>query len=310
MFFLINKLNIVFLHNINKEYLCKYNVELKSTDLYYFYHNYFDIGCDNVDNSIYSCDAINSDKSLDSFPREFYIKLERNLKLIPKLSAEPPEGKSKDENKLCFYLKYWFYDQSITKEIENTQITQLLSMLQQNIRDKCSECACELDVKSLYDINGLKQYYDYYLFLEAYGNTSRMSEEIYSKEYCKYIGDARISYLLNTTICSEKNSEYCNEFIKYIMPYVNIDEVSSISCQADDSLDDVMDYSLSSTMGYNSESYPVIPPSKETSQPKSIGQSSPSSEDTNGKTSTITSVSSVGIGFILFLLYKVKELLF
>ncbi|GAB69533.1 CYIR protein, partial [Plasmodium cynomolgi strain B] len=256
------------------------------------------------------------DESLDSFPYEFYIKLERNLKLIPKISDESIEERSKDKNKLCFYLKYWFYDQVITKGIKNTQITQLLKIWQQNKIKKCTECECELDVKSLNDINGLKKIYDYYLFLELYKDKNIMSHNIYNKDYCKYLEDARASYkLLYISRCSKNNAndvyKYCNEFIKHIMPYDDIDMEFSISCEADNITEEEVKILLSSSaIGVSTENPSMIHGLDKTNQHMSNVHSNPISEDTSRKTSAIISVSSVGIGFILFLLYKVKELLF
>ncbi|KMZ97265.1 variable surface protein Vir21 [Plasmodium vivax North Korean] len=221
------------------------NYKLKNTDLYNFYHHSFENKCDNDAESPDFCDSFNGDESLDSSLHEFYKKLERNSKRIPTLSDELTGNISLRMHKLCFYLKYWFYDQVITKKIEKTQVIQLLNTWEQNKREKRFECDCELDVKSLSNIEGLKQYYDYYLFLEAYENTSTMIQEIYYKEYCKYLQNARVSYLLFTTICSNKDDddvdEYCNEFIKYIMQHVNIDEKSLISCLADESTEEKND---------------------------------------------------------------------
>ncbi|EDL47205.1 variable surface protein Vir21, putative [Plasmodium vivax] len=328
------------------------NHELKKTDLYTFYHHHFDKICDNTADSLYFCDSFNGDKSLDSPLQEFYRKLDRNLKLIPKLLAQPAEDISVDKHKLCFYLKYWFYDQVIAKEIKNAQITQLLSIWERNKREKSFEC--EHDVKSLPIIKKLKEYYDYYLFFEAYNNTDNMNKEICNKKYCKYLEDARYSYLLFTTKCFSKNDnsvkEYCNEFIEYIMEYLKIYDKSSISCQPvesseeedtshqeevkasgkvspprgvrgveeDEDDDDIaeepgteeegeevkMGFGSPFTPGFHTPGRSISHRSTEIDNLMPIVYPSPTSEDTSRKTSTVASVSSVGIGCTLYLLYK------
>ncbi|KMZ90577.1 variable surface protein Vir21 [Plasmodium vivax Mauritania I] len=345
-----------------------YNQELKNTDLYTFYHYHFDKICDNTPKSLYFCDPFNGDKSLDLSLQEFYRKLERNLKLIPQLSAKSDEEISVDKHKLCFYLKYWFYDRVIAKEIDSTQITQFLSIWELNKREKIFEC--EHDVKSLPNIKVLKQYYDYYLFLDAYKNIDNLSKEICYKVYRKYLEDARASYSLFTTKCSNNGADaakgYCKEFNKYIKQYLTIDEESSISCQADELTEEEVDNSRQgeaqdlgkisaprdrrgdeedkddddndddegaeavtedqaqeeeeeeepqeeeggmdlrslSTMGPHIAGHYMPHGSTETKQLMSMTHSSPTSEGTSRKTSTVASVSSVGIGFTLFLLYK------
>ncbi|CAI7723116.1 PIR protein [Plasmodium vivax] len=317
------------------------NDELKDTYLYEFYLHHFDKECDNSAGSSDFCVSYNGDEPLDPSLHEFYGKLERNLKRIPILSTDPTE----DKHKLCFYLKYWFYDQVISKNIQNNQITQLLNIWEQNKSKKCPECKCELDVKSLHNIKGLKQYYDYYLFLEAYKNTETMSKEIYNKKYCKYLEDARVSYILFTTECFSKYAlsvkEYCNEFIEYIMEYLKIDENSSISCQPvesteegdksrhvevkasgqtsaphggrgeDEDDDDVAEeeavervFISPLTTGLHTGGHSTLHRSTETNQHMANAHSSPTSEVTSRKTSTVASVSSVGIGCTLYLLYK------
>ncbi|KMZ78183.1 hypothetical protein PVIIG_04957 [Plasmodium vivax India VII] len=285
------------------------NNKLINTDLYEFYHHHFDKECDNTSGSLHFCDSFNGDKSLNSSLDGFYRKLERNLKQIPTLSDKLTGDMSVDKHKLCFYLKYWFYDQVISKKIENNQITQLLRIWEQNKRGKSIECECELDVKSLPIIKKLKQYYDYYLFLEAYKDTASMSKEISYKEYCTYLDEARVSYSLFTSICFQKDhdsiKEYCNEFIKYIMEYLKIYDKSSISCQENELAQEEeeeepqeeaggreMDFRSLSMMGPNIAGHYMHHGSTETNQLMSMTHSSPTSEDTSRKTSTFTPVGS------------------
>ncbi|KMZ76814.1 hypothetical protein PVIIG_06411 [Plasmodium vivax India VII] len=155
---------------------------------------------------------------------------ERNIKRISAESDNPFHDITEESGKLCFYLKYWFYDWIISKNIEKEQITELLNLWDEQKDLECTKCDCEFFVRELLEINKLKKFYDFYLFSEAFSDDQSMNKEIYDKEYCNYLKDAKAEHSLLETLNYSKNPEYFKEIFSYIKPYVNLDNYSLIYC--------------------------------------------------------------------------------
>ncbi|SCA60566.1 Plasmodium vivax Vir protein, putative [Plasmodium vivax] len=75
--------------------------------------------------------------------------------------------------------------------------------------------------------------YDYFLFLNAYKDTTTINNNIADKYYCKYIENAKAVYSSFPLIFENRNTENCQEFEKYIAPYIVEVDDTSILCKTD-----------------------------------------------------------------------------
>ncbi|KMZ88735.1 hypothetical protein PVBG_05681 [Plasmodium vivax Brazil I] len=210
--------------------------ELKETPLYKLYKPYFDTECvDLVDSygSFFTCYPIEDEKNLPSNLMELYKKFERNLILLCDKSKEFTVQWENKENKLCFYLKYWIYDQLISNNVSEVHFSQFFKIWNENKGKNYPECKCKFKNTILSNVKLLKQAYDYFLFLEAYGKTAKIHDKVSTMNYCKYIVDAKAVYSSFPLICESRNTEYCQEFKKYISPYMKEDDDKSILCETD-----------------------------------------------------------------------------
>ncbi|KMZ83363.1 hypothetical protein PVBG_06208 [Plasmodium vivax Brazil I] len=165
-------------------------------------------------------------------------RFKRNIKRISAESNNPFHDISPDNRKLCFYLKYWFYDWIISENIDNEKITQILKLWDRQKNVVCTKCDCEFSLRRRSEINELKKFYDFYLFTEAYSDDQSMITEIYNKEYCNYLKNATVQHSHLKTMDYSRNREYHREILTYILPYVKIDNYSSIYCDEKKSVEE------------------------------------------------------------------------
>ncbi|KMZ83407.1 hypothetical protein PVBG_06049 [Plasmodium vivax Brazil I] len=214
----------------------KNNIEFSETHSNVLYKAYFDIDCHR--NSFHN-DHCEPDISYDHINKqhiELYKKFERNLKLI-NYNTENYKSYEENKDKLCFYLKYWFYDQLIVNKFTDAEIAQFLELWNKRKEQKCDNCQCEFNVKKLDEIKILKNVYDYFLFLQAYKDTSGISSKISKKSYCNYVALGNTKRTIYEDSCKLKKIPFCEEFKKYIQKYVKLNENSSILCDEDTSSD-------------------------------------------------------------------------
>ncbi|KMZ92285.1 hypothetical protein PVMG_03640 [Plasmodium vivax Mauritania I] len=218
------------------------NIEFSETHSNVLYKAYFDIDCHR--NSFHN-DHCEPDISYDHINKqhiELYKKFERNLKLI-NYNTENYKSYEENKDKLCFYLKYWFYDQLIVNKFTDAEIAQFLELWNKRKEQKCDNCQCEFNVKKLDEIKILKNVYDYFLFLQAYKDTSGISSKISKKSYCNYVALGNTKRTIYEDSCKLKKIPFCEEFKKYIQKYVKLNENSSILCDEDTS-SDVFNYAI------------------------------------------------------------------
>ncbi|VUZ99816.1 PIR protein, partial [Plasmodium vivax] len=205
---------------------------LDKTNIIRLYKAFFEEKC-NIHYDFYSkCVSDGSEKTLPPNLSELYKKFERNIKLI----QDQPEYFSnweKDKEKLCFYLKYWIYDQLISKNITDDAFSKFINLWNEQKEEKCPSCECEFKIKSFSLVKHLKKAYDYFLFLNAYNDTKTISTHIADKNYCKYIDGSKTVYSLYPLICKGGITENCKEFEKYILPYMKNDDENSILCESE-----------------------------------------------------------------------------
>ncbi|SCA59775.1 VIR protein [Plasmodium vivax] len=138
-----------------------------------------------------------------------------------------------NEEKLCFYLKYWTYDQLISKKVTNTEYANFLDLWDMRKKQICPTCKCEFKVRNLYNLIQLKKAYDYYLFLDAYNKTAKINDQISDKNYCKYIEDSKVVYSSFEYKCERDRTEYCKEFKENKLPLIDEKDTDSFSCKID-----------------------------------------------------------------------------
>ncbi|CAI7723941.1 Plasmodium vivax Vir protein, putative [Plasmodium vivax] len=312
--------------------------ELKETTLYKLYKPYFDTECvDLADSygSFVTCYPDGLEGTLPSNLRELYKKFERNLILLCDKSKEFTVPWENNEGKLCFYLKYWIYDQLISNNVSQDEFSQFFKHWNENKGKIYSDCDCKFNITHFRNVKLLKKIYDYFLFLEAYEKTDKINEKVSNMNYCKYIEDAKAVYTTYPSICETSNTETCQEFKKYISPYIKEDDDTSILCKTDltyipdqeelqeaeellkklaerkekeqreyDQLEGAEDAVLSIPLG-NRGSDHVLPDTFPGRDGFMLSPGSGTGSEGNGSpTKTIASASLVGVPSIIFLLYK------
>ncbi|KMZ83411.1 hypothetical protein PVBG_06273 [Plasmodium vivax Brazil I] len=130
----------------------------------------------------------------------------------------------KDKKKLCSYLKYWLYDQLISEKITEKQFTEFFNLWNERKSKKCPKCECEFKIINFSQVKLLKNAFDYSLFLKAYKKSAKINDQIFNKNYCKYIAEAKAIYSLLELRCEKNYTEHCKEFKEYVLPYINYAE--------------------------------------------------------------------------------------
>ncbi|KMZ76898.1 hypothetical protein PVIIG_05826 [Plasmodium vivax India VII] len=138
-----------------------------------------------------------------------------------------------DEGKLCFYLKYWLYDQIVDKKIDS-EISQFWELWKSLKTENCQKCTCEFEIEKISDIKKLKTIYDYILFKDTYDNEEKINAAISKRKFCPYINEARILYLFKKPPCTKETDKFCNEIKKYIIPHLKTKDDYIITCDPDE----------------------------------------------------------------------------
>ncbi|KMZ95058.1 hypothetical protein PVMG_05585, partial [Plasmodium vivax Mauritania I] len=211
--------------------------ELNQTSLYAVYQAYFNSECDTFNGAYAYCASDSNYPHLSDRLIDLYKKFVRNLKLISDVKEKALDHLEKNQDKLCLYLKYWFYDKLISESVTEAEFINFLSLWNEQKSEKCKECDCQFKINTISAIKVLKKLYDYFLFTDAYKKISTINEKISKKEYCEYINDAKIKYSLDKEICAKRSDHYCSEFKKYLQTYIKVDKHSSIICQNEENPD-------------------------------------------------------------------------
>ncbi|CAI7721711.1 PIR protein [Plasmodium vivax] len=196
------------------------NNKLNNSNLNRFYKSYFETSCEDKEFSNYYCYQDTNLETLPTLLSELYKKFERNLILIWDDKEKVYEDWEIDKKKICSYLKYWIYDQLISNDVSQDHFLQFFKLWNKHKSEKCSKCECEFNITNFPNVKMLKKAYDYSLFLKAYKKTAKINNQIFNKNYCKYISDAKIIYESFEQTCENNSAEYCKEFNNYVLPYV------------------------------------------------------------------------------------------
>ncbi|KNA01563.1 hypothetical protein PVNG_05009 [Plasmodium vivax North Korean] len=196
------------------------NDKLNQSNLNTFYQSYFETECDDSKISNSYCYQDINFGTLPTALSELYRKFERNLILIWDDEENVYENWETDKKKICSYLKYWIYDQLISKNVSQADFSQIFKLWNERKSGKCSNCEYEFNIKHFSQVKMLKKAYDYSLFLKAYKKTAKINKQIYNMNYCRYVEDAKAIYTLLGDTCEKSTAENCKEFNKYVLPYV------------------------------------------------------------------------------------------
>ncbi|SBT55114.1 PIR Superfamily Protein [Plasmodium ovale wallikeri] len=282
------------------------HVTLAQTDLYELYYTFNNV-CNDIGGSPQLCSSDQSYKSLDSSVQELYKKLVSNLKRISNYEDNSFREEIEDKNKMCTYLKYWYYEQLITKNISDINISKIIEVWDKE-KQSFPMCTCELYIKKLSDIKALKKIYDYFLFYELYKDINTIKNNVFDKPYCKYLEDVnRYLYTMLEMDCETKeNSPYCKELKKYIKNYIKVDNSSEFSCTKDESLAELHPPTLGEDglRGKAKEMPALNQGTTRTEHEAHIDVRIDAGEYDKSAISAAVSFSCVGIFVILFLLYK------
>lgn len=221
-----------------------------------------------------------------------------------------------EKNKLCIYLKYWFFDQIMTKGMDNSQIIQFFDVWNKLKGETCSDCVCQFYKLSLNEIKQIKYLYDYFLFYDRSDEVKEKNvakDKIFSTEYCSYIKESSFIYSSRVVGCEGNTvNSYCKEFNEYIKNYIKFDddELSLIQCPGDLSLvetEDIKDVDQSDLEKARMRSIAGNQFLPELEDDDVSSETAVQVGSTNGAVSTVLSLTFVATFFLLFLLYKVNK---
>ncbi|CAI7723970.1 hypothetical protein PVPAM_000009900 [Plasmodium vivax] len=120
----------------------------------------------------------------------------------------------------CACLKYWLYDQIITKGLNESEIKDLFNGYNNHINGKINDIRvynCNLNELVLNDIKNLKKIYALNTFLHTYvTNFNKCNSN--SCKYMEYFGEGLDEFIISVNRCvSNPNlTNYCNEFNEFL----------------------------------------------------------------------------------------------
>ncbi|GAB64534.1 VIR-like CYIR protein [Plasmodium cynomolgi strain B] len=198
--------------------LVEENFNLRNKELYLSYKE-LDKDCNWSYRDLYCSDTLTN--FVHDSIRPLYKKLWNNFFKV-KYYSEDFKSLTKDRSKICIYLKYWFYDQLLHKNIDNDGIGKFFSAWESTSQGyKRDLIGCELYKMNLNEIKETKLLYDYFLLYDGYNIDELVSHKIYVSPYCQYLKKAADVYKKRKSECAiEKNSGLCKEFENYIKKHM------------------------------------------------------------------------------------------
>ncbi|KMZ76849.1 hypothetical protein PVIIG_05675 [Plasmodium vivax India VII] len=123
--------------------------------------------------------------------------------------------------KLCYTsLKYWLYDQIIIKNLKQTEINEIFTGLENQIKKKIKNIpsnSCVFNELTLDEIKKLRKIYALYTVL--YNNNENFENCINDKcKYIDYFGERLDEFISSINSCFSNTStiNYCNELKEFI----------------------------------------------------------------------------------------------
>ncbi|SBT74651.1 PIR proteine [Plasmodium ovale] len=211
----------------------------------------------------------------------------------------------------CLYYKYWFYYKMLSDTIGNIDITKIKNTWRKN-QDSIypfPSIPCRFHANTMEDVKILKVLYDHIFFFNSVDNNYNFNEKIKKCEFCKHLDNYLKRVFKNgpITCASASSLAFCVEYNGNLKEIIDLNELSSLSCESDTNVLQCPPYSksqqphtgemLSSAGG--EESLPVI---QADATPQGFPQNP---EDRNLSVQNIIGgVSVLGISSILLILYK------
>ncbi|KMZ77234.1 hypothetical protein PVIIG_06058 [Plasmodium vivax India VII] len=209
----------------------------------------------------------------------------------------------------CVSLKYWLYDQIITKGLKERDIDAIFTGWETSLRGKIPKGSTDLCIFHKLkkdEINMIKNIYALYTIF--YNSTSISNTcHNYKCEYIDYFGKGLDDFINSIKKCSSdsSNNEYCNEFNEFLELCKKNNEYARISIYDENTkreAETARKYFLFSEKYKNEQLYIYINDTELLNFVKT-------SDFLSNKNSTIaaTSVvgSTIGLSSIFYYLYKV-----
>ncbi|SBT02574.1 PIR Superfamily Protein [Plasmodium ovale curtisi] len=207
---------------------------LTGTLLHKFYNEFEDASCKAGDTEEYC--KVNNYKLENERSKELYEKLVINLKNISNKKLKI-DYQDVPDNKLCIYLRYWFYDWLVSENFNDSTINKLINILEEQKDNIYSGFNCEFYKMKLEVVKFIKALYNYFLFYDRTKVQKKKIKDdpIFKSEYCNYIKNSNFVYTTIEASCARSSKiSYCNDFNKYIKNFIDFDdELESITCNDD-----------------------------------------------------------------------------
>ncbi|SBT01838.1 PIR Superfamily Protein, partial [Plasmodium ovale curtisi] len=212
----------------------------------------------------------------------------------------------------CMYYKYWFYLKLIKDNTGKINISRIKRAWQrkQNIIYPFPHEPCRFHANTMEDIKILKILYDYIFFSNSARDTYNLISDIQKCEYCKHLKN----YLERTfkkfpIECAHSSSNaFCVDYNVHFKQIINLDELSSLSCENDEILSQCPLYSNTSKQASEDRTSDIGEgeikisnfPGDNVQFSHNIYSDGSYLENKN----VIGGISVLGISFVLFFLYK------
>ncbi|GAW82041.1 variable surface protein [Plasmodium gonderi] len=228
---------------------------LKDYVLYSLYNYTFDMSCKDEDEAEFTCPLQQYYDFKDKEIEQFYKKFIDNLHKISKKN-QYFNGLNDNDDKLCTYLKYWFYEYILNKGYEASQINKIYDAWYNSNNTFIGVSPCNIHRLNLNQIQEIKRIYDYFMLYDRNDKEKISSDKILQTKYCQYFENAHIMYLAKEVQCERNTvSPICKEFNEYLKKYITYNDELSFSCEVEEKNDDYFYHSDLATWKPKVEEY-------------------------------------------------------
>ncbi|KNA01580.1 hypothetical protein PVNG_06180 [Plasmodium vivax North Korean] len=212
----------------DKQYILdeiKKNYIINENSKFYKIYEVFDKSCESFTDGHLSClrDPTNSwaksGKAIKVL-KKLYSNLYRIYATLTGSNNSYVDDIKREDYKLCFTsLKYWLYDQIITKELEETKIVEIFTGWKSYIKGKVENPTsnyCEFNKLTLDEIKKLKNIYALYTVL--YDNDKFETCNKNTCKYLDYVGKGLDELISSINSCSSNPNmtNYCKELKEFL----------------------------------------------------------------------------------------------
>ncbi|SBT33404.1 PIR Superfamily Protein [Plasmodium ovale wallikeri] len=215
--------------------------------------------------------------------------------------------------KPCVYYKYWFYHKIINNKLEDTDISELYKLWNQNTIDiygSLSVDRCKFHAETSEDIKIMKVLYDHIFFFNKENHNFNTLDKIKKCEYCNTLKNYVSKTFIKLPIECAHGSSYafCREYNDHLKEFIKLEELSSLSCEIGAEISHCPPYSKLQEQGTSG----IVSIERVSGNVASITEEDAATSGfavkiENNKSdakNVIGEVSVLGISSILFFLYK------